>query len=849
MLTSEQIQSINERTGIKPAANVNRASKLRQVWGMPEEIKSVRYDVPMPELSKEDKLRRAESSAAEGQAELKQATSFGGFTKNFGSALLGNIAPSEVGLGKTITKIAGAGSKPQLDAINSLSETRAKVQQAIKEGKAAGQDTSRLEIQFNRTSDLIDQYMSQIEEAGKLPSTKEVVGQLGGTALDILSAGTYGKSTGTLAGMRTGSLAPRASTLPTTLQLLRETASKPSGLFTARGLGRVAEGGLIGYGYDITGGLREGEKDPFTPGIGTAIGAGLPGLGAAGTTIKSVSSPLLKGGKILFGKIDDSMRTTETKNLETAWSSFFDSKKSTRKKIATEISQGKDPAKELAEGGYIPKVINDKLNTEDIVAKQTEQISERMTAVDEYVNQFPDKNIKLSNIQESARQSLIDDPKVGPDLQKSLNELNSFFDSYRMKYGDDIDLATVNQIRKDMNAKTKSYKTDAYVLDTADAVGKSARETIDTVTNNQIVREVNAEIGRIGSARKMAALIDGDAVKFGKVSRWAARFIGAMIGSASSKTPIGPILGSIGGDAIVSVLQSLTFTNPLRTRILQSISRDEPILQKIADETSEAARNYLNKQLEQLRLPRLPAPNYIPTQEFKGGVGGPLKSAESLNKAPESQSLRRNESTINQNANVDNKPTIIDTNIPPSNTNSKGQTNPATLLGGAALSGATIAANTTNKEVINNPAVDNKEITAGKSIKSLLDSIAFVETNTVKGDKYSYRKPSGNKELGDDLGKYQVTEGELKDYAKLLLGRRITTEEFLASGDIQEEYMNAKVRFLLDEGLSPEEVVALHAQGMTGWGNKEVVARKIGDANKNRSNYVINAMNVYNKNK
>lgn len=110
----------------------------------------------------------------------------------------------------------------------------------------------------------------------------------------------------------------------------------------------------------------------------------------------------------------------------------------------------------------------------------------------------------------------------------------------------------------------------------------------------------------------------------------------------------------------------------------------------------------------------------------------------------------------------------------------------------------------------------------------LLKGIAFVETNTVpEAEKYSFRKPSGSKAMGDDIGKYQVTEGELKSYAPMFIGRAVTADEFQASGELQEEYMSKKIQQLRKDGLTDKEIAAFHRGGLTGWGNPETRKKKL----------------------
>lgn len=114
-------------------------------------------------------------------------------------------------------------------------------------------------------------------------------------------------------------------------------------------------------------------------------------------------------------------------------------------------------------------------------------------------------------------------------------------------------------------------------------------------------------------------------------------------------------------------------------------------------------------------------------------------------------------------------------------------------------------------------------------VDTMLEAIAQNETSVIKGaaNKYKYRKhadPDDPKNF--DNGKYQVTTNELATYAKRFLGREVTDWEFLASPDMQERYMKNKINFMIDEGLTPGEILASHRGGLPNWGNKEKMNEK-----------------------
>ncbi len=102
------------------------------------------------------------------------------------------------------------------------------------------------------------------------------------------------------------------------------------------------------------------------------------------------------------------------------------------------------------------------------------------------------------------------------------------------------------------------------------------------------------------------------------------------------------------------------------------------------------------------------------------------------------------------------------------------------------------------------------------NIERTLKGIAYNETRGVSGDVYSFSKPSGSTALGKDLGKYQVTEAELKRLSPRYLGRVVTPKEFLASPDLQDTFMRNRISYQLSEGYSPEQIADIHRSGTGG---------------------------------
>lgn len=123
---------------------------------------------------------------------------------------------------------------------------------------------------------------------------------------------------------------------------------------------------------------------------------------------------------------------------------------------------------------------------------------------------------------------------------------------------------------------------------------------------------------------------------------------------------------------------------------------------------------------------------------------------------------------------------------------------------------------------------DEPMFTPSEVTPKIVDAIAFNETRGVpEGEKYIYRKFSGEEAMGDDTGKYQITEGELAAYSEKFLGFKVGAGVFQNHPEWQDIYIRNKVAFLENEGLDIHEILALHRYGMTGWGNPVKVREKV----------------------
>ncbi len=286
-------------------------------------IESKEFKYNQPE-DRKAKILKLQNEAAASAKESKKANSFGGMAANFGKAFVGNIASSEVGLGKTIGEsLAARNTLPALSAAQQGQEDiKVNLIKRIRENKKNGKDTSRLEKAYNQlTGESLDvnKFIDENLSATKKSNLK-VGGEIGGTALDVLTAGAYGKA---VKGAQSFKVIPKkSSAVIKTATAISPELGKIASIAGGKGgaAKKVLGGAAIGYTSDVAQGLQgaRGEdrtgKKALIPGLGTLTGVAIPAV-AEGTN--KVSSLMQKRatkavnqfddlvGKITQGKISD----------------------------------------------------------------------------------------------------------------------------------------------------------------------------------------------------------------------------------------------------------------------------------------------------------------------------------------------------------------------------------------------------------------------------------------------------------------------------------------------------------------------------------------------------------------
>jgi hypothetical protein len=489
---------------------------------------------------------------------------------------IGDIATqSEQGLGKTIGNTLAVNTGVT-DTANQISEDSRKMGVAflrhISEDSSMGRDTTRLKQAYNKWRQTTPDVQGILPE---LPTTEQAGGQLLGTALDVLTIGTYGKAA---QGMTTAELASKTPSIATGVESL---AIKPKGLLTKEGAGRVGAGGAIGYGYDVSQGLQGNRGEDRTganalmPGMGTVIGTSLPALSGAAQSTKSAVNLDRHINELEQGYKDLASGTKSGKiNV-----SKIDAKTAAMNKSGT---TGKTPERVLAEARIIPKHTGTKLDTVEQAAEYKNSIKplfEANTAALKEVG-MSTTPVSLDTIEQDAISRARNAGKVGTHQETMIANIEKEFEALRKQNpSGSMSIGNIDNTKSaywdSIFGNKSTLESDKLKGDSDYYIAKSMQKTIENVARDaghEDVAQLNREIGdRLGAAKFLASL-DGTTIKGGRLLKYATSLVGASMGNSIPAK----ILGAIGGNLVGDMLISANVSSPIKRLILRNMQIKDP---------------------------------------------------------------------------------------------------------------------------------------------------------------------------------------------------------------------------------------------------------------------------------
>ena len=372
---------------------------------------------------------------------------------------------------------------------------------------------------------------------------------------------------------------------------------------------------------DATLGITEGLGTIF--GVGPAVQTTRKTIGALTDVSQEVFDRTLQGTLRTGGNIRERITPQSIQTLnarlspdtreeaiagltETYKATLTENRKSINDKLESlAISQGTDRdglLRSLAEEGYIPEVEGRLAKFDpvfDDVARRQEEVIKQIDPILENVTE----TISLDGLKQIAEETLRNSPQVGAGLNRSLAELDRYFESYAIKYGEDLTAKQVNDIRKEMNRITKAYRNeDIFLLDTADALGKATRQRLDEVAPG--VRPINQEWARLQALEDTARVLHNQQIDVGLLGRALGSYATTVAFSGLGLGVAGPgglviagLVAHYGGDALADMLRKKFFSPDIRDLIIKEIDSDPDIKEKLIHEASKENKDYLKSVL------------------------------------------------------------------------------------------------------------------------------------------------------------------------------------------------------------------------------------------------------------
>lgn len=383
------------------------------------------------------------------------------------------------------------------------------------------------------------------------------------------------------------------------------------------------EGAIVG-GIQGTGQALEENKSLggtlLGAGTGTIGGTLFGGLlGSASPLTKLLGSGTQNTAERVVGTVmgpSTSLIEKEKQNLKSALEDAFSEKTTLRKKNALASQYGVEPAEIFARYGAVPKIVDGKMDTTDIIGSFDDAIRARMgtrTPALEQMSQIAPTvtSTPISDFENRVMKEIQSDPQAQKKglVQQYQNAAQNRLNDFKKTYGDTLTLNNLDAIRSGQGQLTKAFGSNLYEADASEYLARTARNLVEEKTQNTTLGNVNKEVRDLINAKGIAEAMNGTPIKYGKFSQWMARMVGSTIGSGSKIPIVGPLLGAMGGDYIIKAIQSNAFGGPMQRKILSYIGSDTTILDKLMQELPKNKQDLLMKEIQNAqRIPFLPAP-------------------------------------------------------------------------------------------------------------------------------------------------------------------------------------------------------------------------------------------------
>lgn len=504
------------------------------------------FKFPIEETKQDvlSKIKEYQSQAEKSKKTAYFASSPLGMVTNFGKELVKNVASSEVNLGNTISGIANTKNlefyNKNISDLTTLNVNRLK---QIKELENKGLDATSLKKQYNQTQSLIDENVNKVKETqgGVSKTTGQVAGEIGGVALDVLSAGTYGAGA---KGLKTGQLAtktPIVKGVATAVspELGQVSQQQAKGLFTKKGVANVLSGAGLGYASDVTQKLQNKEENPFTPGIGTVIGTTIPLISELSVTKNPFAGMEEKRANDIINKREQEIYNIENNYAKTRKSMDYskDANAASRKRIAStdilaDAVNDDGLIKTMQKGGAVEQYKKMTIDgAEDVVRKNLEKEG---------------ASIDVSKISDQLKKDIMSSGLEGKALKSALNNIDNEIEGLMLRADSSGKIPlTILQDAKISTTGGINYMTEPFVKSERKAIARAYKTLIED--NSKLnIKEINEELSKYYKDINLLESLDGLRVKGGKLGKYFSTISGNIIGGIAGNAIGGPFGSAVG---------------------------------------------------------------------------------------------------------------------------------------------------------------------------------------------------------------------------------------------------------------------------------------------------------------
>lgn len=374
----------------------------------------------------------------------------------------------------------------------------------------------------------------------------------------------------------------------------------------------VAKSAPQGYAFDVVNNLSEGKTggNIAKPGAGTIVSAALPIAGEAlSHAADAIAEIPAKKAAQREALIDQGIAGTK-KEIEK-----FGKFGTVKKLLENARSKGEDPAQLLAQSGVLKGAVDDNglLSTIGEGGAREKYYEEHVKPTEGVVRknlEIEGNKVPIADIEKALNRAVNSSNLEGEALVNAQGKVKREIQGLALRADADGNVP----LTKVHDAKVNKYETIDYLNPSSKKADKAIANAYKTVVEDNTksinTKNINKELGRHLNVLKLIERLDNKRVEGGRLGKYVARGIGAVIGSKGG--PIGSILGSELGGRIQGAIMARTFSSNA-SRIIEKSPEMIQALENIEKAADEATKEQYMQKLRGMLAAKNVKPAEVPS--------------------------------------------------------------------------------------------------------------------------------------------------------------------------------------------------------------------------------------------